>query len=255
MKLSAIKNVPLFAFLVGYLVKINGDRKKMMQLRAEGKFAEEKEVIRKIYHNLCSDACKYVGVEVRVQGRENLPPADEPVVFVCNHQSYSDVVAFGAVMKDRQISFIAKESLSKIPFYGKLIQDMRGIFINGLDARSAVEVMRTGNKYLKEGFNMVIFPEGRRSLGPEMGSFKHGSLQLACRAGVRVVPCVINPAWECYETKGYPQPGVIDFAILPPVATKDVPKKEWGALMETIEGQVRSKLEELQAARAAEERK
>ena len=252
MKLSAIKNGPFFAYLVYYLGKIAGDRKKMMEYRAAGKFAEEKEQIRKIYHNLCSDAAKFAKVDVRVQGRENLPPADETVVFVCNHQSYCDVVAFGVAMEDRQISFIAKEGLAKIPFYGKLIKDMRGIYINGLDARSAVEVMRTGNQYLKEGFNMVIFPEGRRSLGPEMNDFKHGSLQLACRAGVRVVPCVINPAWTCYEEKGYPTPGVIDFAILPPVATADVPKKEWGALADTIADQVRTKLAELQAARAAE---
>ena len=62
------------------------------------------------------------------------------------------------MMDGKQVGFIAKDSLEKMPYFGKWIKAIRGVFIKRGDAREALKSIQAGVQTLKEGFSLVIFP-------------------------------------------------------------------------------------------------
>lgn len=59
--------------------------------------------------------------------------------------------------------------------------------------------MNQGADYLKQGFSMVIFPEGTRSQDPDPHTFKEGSLRPAFKANVPVMPIAISGTPDILE--------------------------------------------------------
>ena len=187
-------------------------------------------------------------ITLNVTGLENVP--DGPVLFVSNHQGYADIPVFGAVITMKQIGFVAKDSLGKIPVFGEWIRDIRSVFIERDDARSSLKTMEEATDLLKKGFSLVIFPEGTRSKGPKPGEFRKGSLRSAIKAGVPIVPVTLNGTYRVYETKGYPVPGaVVDFHVHPPIETQGLSKPEANALPDKVEEIILKKLEEMLAVK------
>jgi 1-acyl-sn-glycerol-3-phosphate acyltransferase len=185
-------------------------------------------------------------ITLNVTGLENVP--DGPVLFVSNHQGYADIPVFGAVITMKQIGFVAKNTLGKIPVFGEWIRDIRSVFIERDDARSSLKTMEQATELLKKGFSLVIFPEGTRSKGPKPGEFRKGSLRAAIKAGVPIVPVTLNGTYKVYEAKGYPAPGaIVDFHINPAIDTQGLSKPEANALPDKVEEIILTKLEELLA--------
>ena len=185
-------------------------------------------------------------IDLKVIGVENIP--DGPVVFVSNHQGYADIPVYGAAVTMKQIGFVAKTSLGKIPVFGEWIRDIRSVFIERDDPRASLKTIEEGIGLLNRGFSLVIFPEGTRSKGSHMGEFKKGSLRLATKPGVPVVPVTLNGTYHVFEEKGYVQPGAsVTFYIHPVIETKELSKAEANNLAEKVEEIVKTKLVELQA--------
>lgn len=186
-------------------------------------------------------------IKLNVTGLENVP--EGPVLFVSNHQGYADIPIFCAVINDKQIGFVAKNSLGKIPVFGEWIRDIRSIFIERDDPRSSLKTIEEGITLLQNGFSLVIYPEGTRSRGPQMGEFKKGSLRLATKSGVPVVPVTLNGTYHVYEDLGYVHSGAtVDFYIHPAIETKELTKLEANNLAERVEEIIKTKLVKLQAA-------
>lgn len=185
-------------------------------------------------------------ITLNISGLENVPQG--PVLFVSNHQGYADIPVFCAAITMKQIGFVAKSTLGKIPVFGEWIRDIRSVFIERDDARSSLKTMEEGAGLLKKGFSLVIFPEGTRSKGAHTGEFKKGSLRLAIKSGVPVVPVTLNGSYHVFEEKGYVEPGaVVDFHVHPAIETRDLSKAEANGLSERIESIILSKLEEIQS--------
>lgn len=183
-------------------------------------------------------------INLKVTGVENIP--EGPVVFVSNHQGYADIPVYGAAINMKQIGFVAKTSLGKIPVFGEWIRDIRSVFIERDDPRASLKTIEEGIDLLNRGFSLVIFPEGTRSKGPKMGEFKKGSLRLATKPGIPVVPVTLNGTYHVFEEKGHVQSGAeVTFYIHPAIETKDLSKLEANNLAEKVEEIVKTKLEEL----------
>lgn len=144
-------------------------------------------------------ACELLnaGCRVTVIGKENIP--EEPVLFVSNHQSYFDIlVTHNAI--NRPVGFVAKKEMEKIPLLPLYMRDIGCIFLNRTDPREGVKTIQTGAEQLKAGHCMLICPEGTRSKCDDMNEFKEGSLKMAEKAKVPVVPVAIigtNRLLEC----------------------------------------------------------
>ncbi|MDF3002178.1 MAG: 1-acyl-sn-glycerol-3-phosphate acyltransferase [Bacillota bacterium] len=217
---------------------------KIKNHRDAGDDLKEREQILNSTTTWGNGIVKKYKIELNVEGIENIP--DGPVVFVSNHQGYADIPIYGAVISMKQIGFVAKNSLGKIPVFGEWIRDIRSIFIERDDPRSSLKTIEEGIGLLNRGFSLVIFPEGTRSKGPRMGDFKKGSLRLATKPGVPVVPVTLNGTYHVFEEKGHVQSGAkVDFFIHPAIETKELSKQEANNLAEKVEEIVKAKLEEL----------
>ncbi len=130
------------------------------------------------------------GVKLKVEGRENLNPAN-PYVFVSNHLSYLDIpVLFGALPVN--LYFVAKKELKWVPFIGWYMFATGMIFIDRTNRAKAIESLSRAGKLVKGGKNVLMFPEGTRSRHGEVSTFKKGPFMLAAQAGVEVVPVAID---------------------------------------------------------------
>ena len=123
-----------------------------------------------------------------VQGRENLP--DEPVLICANHSSgWDPVLLVCALASDFPLRIMAKEQLFKIPIIGGFIRRMGAFPVDR--GNSDIGAVKTAIKSLKDGFSLLIFPEGTREKEGKLLPPKSGLFVIAAEAGVDVVPCRI----------------------------------------------------------------
>ncbi len=76
------------------------------------------------------------------------------------------------------------------------------VFIDRDNARSSLKAINQAIQNLKLGHSMAIFPEGTRSKGPQVGDFKSGSLRIAIKSGVKVIPVSIKDSYKLIGKKG-----------------------------------------------------
>lgn len=131
----------------------------------------------------------FSGIKLETKGKENLPA--DPAYFAGNHQSYFDIAAllmeFGEVKP-----IIAKKELSLIPLVSIWMKAIACIFLERGDPRKELRSLAEAQKLLENGLSVMVFPEGTRSKGPDMGEFKSGSFRCAIKAGVPVVPFAVE---------------------------------------------------------------
>jgi 1-acyl-sn-glycerol-3-phosphate acyltransferase len=123
-------------------------------------------------------------------GVEGRWPGDGPYVVVANHQSILDILLLSRL--PREMKWVAKESLFKIPWVGIMLRMSGDIPIRRGDAESGGEALGRAKAYLARGMNVMIFPEGTRSASGKMLPFKSGAFRLAIEAGVPVLPVAVN---------------------------------------------------------------
>lgn len=152
------------------------------------------------------------GSKVHVEGIENLPK-DDTVLFIGNHKSYLDIPLLLKVVPF-PISFIAKSDLKKVPVLSLVMTLLGCLFIERDNLRQSLSIIKQGIKQLQDGDSMVIFPEGTRSKTDGFLPFKQGSLKLAEKADVPVIPFAVKGTDQVFGKHGFrvkPYPVYITF--------------------------------------------
>jgi 1-acyl-sn-glycerol-3-phosphate acyltransferase len=120
-----------------------------------------------------------------VEGLENIKKP--PYVFMCNHQSALDIYTLLAFLL-LSFKWVAKRQLFKIPFIGWSMNRAGYISIDREKPREALKSIEEAARKIRKGMNIIIFPEGTRSLDGKLLPFKKGGFTLALRAMVPIVP-------------------------------------------------------------------
>jgi 1-acyl-sn-glycerol-3-phosphate acyltransferase len=125
---------------------------------------------------------------LRVRGAEHVP-ATGPILIVANHSSVLDPPLVGSVCP-RQLTFMAKAELFRIPGLGALIRRLGAQPLRREGADPAA--LRMAQRVLAGGGALLVFPEGTR--GPEgtLREGKPGAALLAMHSGVPVVPAYVS---------------------------------------------------------------
>jgi len=180
------------------------------------------------------------GAHVRTQGLELIPDT-ERVCFVANHQGDMDILLVLAYI-DRTVGFVAKKEALYLPILNIWIAVLGSVFIDRKNARKALRSIERGAEGIRRGNAMVVFPEGTRSQGPQMGVFRNGSLKLATKAGATIVPITIDGTWRMWEEHRRITPTQPSFIIHQPIPTEGMGPEERKLLPERVRASIASGL-------------
>ena len=172
----------------------------------------------RLAHFVLPNLMKLAGADVHISGKENMP--DGPALYVANHQSYFDIMIVLSYMTPLK-GFIAKKEVDRVPILNWWLRVVGCLFIDRANLRSSLDTINEAEQILRNGHTLVVFPEGTRSRGKAMREFKGGSLRCAIRAGVPIVPFVIDGAYKLFEEHNRITPASVNVKILPPIQTKD----------------------------------
>lgn len=239
-----IRNIPAVVKFYCSLRHLTQYKKAISDARATGDCKLEQENILKATKCWGTQMLKGVGVTVDVKGRENLPKKG-PVVYMSNHQGFGDIVVLCAVLDTVQIGFIAKESLAKVPLYGKWIDRVRSVMIRRGDPRESLKAINKAIELIKKDYSMVIFPEGTRSRSAKMAEFKKGTTKLATKPGVPIIPVSLNGTYRIIEETGKIKSAHVDVIIHEQIETKGISREEEKLLCQKVENIVREGVKEL----------
>jgi len=129
---------------------------------------------------------------IHIHGSEN-EPMDGGYLACCNHISFVDVISSAVAVK-RQVRFMAKKELFKIPLLGMLIKALGAFPVDRKG--SAVAAVKKSQALLESGEVVGMFPTGHRFPGVKFDTtreeFKAGAAMVAYRAKVPVLPIFIS---------------------------------------------------------------
>ncbi|WP_129599825.1 lysophospholipid acyltransferase family protein [Anaerophilus nitritogenes] len=226
------KTIYVGLYIVLYIIVLFPKLWKINKLEKHGKIEKMNSLLHQIAYKWGKATVNITGSKILVSGLENIP--EGPVLFVGNHQGYFDIpILYTSIPKP--ISFVAKMELGNIPIFGAWMKKQRCIFIDRENPRQSLKAIQEGVKSLKEGHSMVIFPEGTRSKGHDMNEFKKGSLKMATKAKVPIVPITIDGSYKILEeNKNRIKASEVKLTISKPIYTENLSKEEENELTEKI---------------------
>lgn len=162
------------------------------------------------------------GVSYEVRGREHLPKGG--CVLAMKHQSVWDTCALFAIF-DRPV-YVFKSELRWIPFFGWALLRLGCVPVKRGRGKLALDDMVAGTQIaLAENKQVVIFPEGTRTMIGQPPKYKTGISYLYEQLGVACVPVALNSGL-LWPRRSFLRPaGRIVVEILPPILP-GMPRKE-----------------------------
>ncbi len=130
------------------------------------------------------------GVRVRTIGLDRLDPV-RTYIFMSNHVSNLDPPITIALIP-RRASVLVKKELFRIPIFGKAMRMGSLLPVDRGNRESGIEAVRAAKEVLRQGLNLLVYVEGKRSWDGKLLPFKKGPFYLATECGVAVVPITIT---------------------------------------------------------------
>ena len=194
--------------------------------------------LQRLWYALCRQVARVLLVLVfglRVFHRRRFPAAGG-VLVVANHQSYLDPI-LAAVGMLRPFHPMARESLFRFAPFALVIRSLYAFPVR----RSSADLgaIREAMRRLQEGAVVLMFPEATRTRDGSIGLLQAGPMTVAARAGVPVVPMVIDGAFEAWpRTRFLPRPHPIRVACGRPIPAAEVAAGDPETLMASIRQQM-----------------
>ena len=129
-----------------------------------------------------------------VKWLEKLNP-DEKFIVACNHASNLDPLIVGCFFP-RRLKYFAKEELFHNWLFGACITALGAMPVSRSDNASAAGALRAFMKLYQEGSDVLIFPEGGRSLDGNLQPLEGGVALIASREHAPILPVFIHGAFR-----------------------------------------------------------
>jgi 1-acyl-sn-glycerol-3-phosphate acyltransferase len=160
---------------------------------------------------------------IDVAGTEHVP-ASGPFLLICNHQSNLDPILIQA-FAPRPMHAMAKSTQFAAPLVGFIMQRLLSFPVRRYQVDP--QAVRMTLRYLDQGLGVCIYVEGERSWDGRLQKPRRGTLRLALRAGVPVIPCGIRgsyDAWPRWDSRIQPRHITITFG--PPIPLPHLTRRE-----------------------------
>jgi 1-acyl-sn-glycerol-3-phosphate acyltransferase len=140
-------------------------------------------------------------VKIETRGLDHLQNMEGKLV-VCNHPSLLDVVIIMTHLQN--IQCVVNNKLWTNPFIGLIVR-LAGYIRNDLDPQTFLEDTQ---QMLMRGENIIIFPEGTRTVPGQELKMSRGvaNLALQAKAGIQALTLNCSPVWLIKGSKWYEIP-------------------------------------------------
>jgi long-chain acyl-CoA synthetase len=193
---------------------------------------------------------------VRTSGLEHLEKLEGPVIFAANHQSHMDTpailwalparwryrVAVAMAKEFFKAHFFPAEHTAGERFTNGLNYYLSSLFFNAFPLpqreAGARQTLRYIGELITDGWSVLIFPEGKRTLEGEINPFRPGIGMIGARLGVPVVPVRIEGLDKVLHQKAkMATPGPVRVTFGPPLTLRG---EDYSALAAEVERAVRA---------------
>jgi len=163
------------------------------------------------------------GLKFEISGQENIP--DKPCIIFCKHQSTWETMALQLLFTPQV--WILKRELLWVPFFGWTLASMKSIAIDRNSGKKALkQVVEQGTQRLNEGYWVIIFPEGTRTLPGKKPNYKIGGAMLANSSGYDVLPIAHNAGEFWPKGQFVKKAGTIKMVIGSTINSSELKTKE-----------------------------
>lgn len=154
-----------------------------------------------------------LGIKLQTQGK-----LDESCdMILMNHQSLLDIIVMEYI-HSRDLAWVAKKEITDLFFFGHIIKAPRMISIDRENKAGIINLLKEAKDRLDKGRPIAMFPEGTRSDGKSMLSFRPGAKILANRYNLRVQPIVLFNTRNIVDSKKVlATPGIVKVVYLEPI--------------------------------------
>jgi 1-acyl-sn-glycerol-3-phosphate acyltransferase len=193
----------------------------------------------------CRGLVRMMGWRIDVDDRERLETL-RPCIIVANHQSFLDVVTFGAIFPRRTVS-AGKREIGRIPIFGWFYRLSGNLIIDRAHARTALESLEEAGRIMrKEKIAVWFMPEGHRNRTSVLLPFKTGAFRLAIASGSPIVPIVAGPMTAICDTERHrARPGVLRMRVLAAISTEGLGPRDVAGLASTVRETMQQALDAL----------
>jgi len=155
----------------------------------------------------------------RAYNRHHIPK-EGGMLVVSNHQSYLDPILAAAPIL-RPFNPMARDSLFRNKLFAAFISYLYAFPVKR--ASADLKAVKDAISRLRQGRIVLMFPEGTRTRDGSIGSLHSGTILIARRARVPILPMVIDGAYECWP-KGQRLPNFSQVRIMygQPISVKEL---------------------------------
>jgi 1-acyl-sn-glycerol-3-phosphate acyltransferase len=145
------------------------------------------------------------------------------VILAANHESYLDPPLVGMLFP-HAIRFIAWDGLFKFRLFAALIRALGAVPVNQENKSSAASLLRDVMEFIKQGFSVLIFPEGERTHDGKLGPMEGGVALISSKTRAPIVPVWIDGTFEAYSRfHAFPRPKRVAITFGKPISPDDIP--------------------------------
>jgi len=168
-----------------------------------------------------------IGCRVTVVGKEFMETPGAKI-YASNHTSYFDVVVvmLGLGVPYR---FVAKMEVSKMPFIGTFLKQMRHLKFDRTDSNSRLRQAEEMEELLRQGESVFVFPEGTFTGDDGIRPFQLGAFKAAVATGAPIIPVSLAGTRHFLRDGTYlPRPSSVTITLSPAIypQTGDTTAKE-----------------------------
>lgn len=179
------------------------------------------------------------GIRYRVIGSTNIP--SEPCIVLSKHQSAWETLVYQVILPPHV--WVLKRELLWVPFFGWGLAMLSPIAIDrSAGTRALRQTLDQGRERLKQGFSIVIFPEGTRIAPGKRGRYHPGGAWLAVQTAAPVLPIAHN-AGEFWRRNAFLKyPGLVTVSIGAPIRPQEMSTE---ALIHQVENWIESEMQRI----------
>ena len=172
------------------------------------------------------------GIDDEIRGRENIPRGG--FLVASKHQSAWETLRLIELFP--RPSFILKRQLLWVPLFGWYLMKARMIPVDRGKGTAAIEAMTAhARRAIREGRQIIIFPEGTRRPPLAPPAYRHGIMRLYRDLGVPCLPVALNSGLFWPRRSFTHRKGTIVAECLPPIPAGHEPESFAAELQQTLE--------------------